>query len=288
VGKPSRGVVAVGGLSISRRRSASTGAPPPADGSALRAAVGAWLVGAEAAVCAVIDAAFPTDVILDITRAGIDLSRLHPRSILETGSDASGGPTPAQLASLSRRWSAHVCRMAIGDQRDLVRTLAQRVAVVTLDAPCSAGQTGAQSDDVLDLAASCDAFLPSDRDLAGLWPGRPPRELLRLMAERGVPAAVIRLGVGGSIGIHNGTITGMPAFPVTASGVTGGGDAYAGAFTAVFAGDRDLPKAMAWATAAASAVVESGGALDPLNQFARSRVELRARALLDEMHRVPI
>jgi sugar/nucleoside kinase (ribokinase family) len=288
VGKPSRGVVAVGGLSISRGRGVGSGAPPPADGSALRAAVGAWLVGAEAAVCAAIDVAFPTDVILDITRAGIDLSRLRPRSILQTGSDANGDPTPAQLASLSPRWSAHICGMVLPHQRDIVRALAQRVALVTLDAPCHAGANKSHADDVLALAANSDAFLPSLKDLAGLWPGRPPRELLRLIAGRGVPAAVIRLGVGGSIGIQDGTITCMPAFPVTASGVTGGGDAYAGAFTAVFAGDRDLPKAMAWATAAASAVVEAGGALDPLNQFARSRVESRAGALLDEMQRVPI
>jgi sugar/nucleoside kinase (ribokinase family) len=282
VGKPSRGVVAVGGLSIGRWRGINSGAAPPADGSALRAAIGAWLVGVESAVCAVIDPAFPTDVILDITRAGIDLSRLRPRSELETASDANGDPTPAQLASLSPRWSVHVCGMRLAHQREIVRALAQRVAIVTLDAP---GDTKRNADDVLAVAANCDAFLPSVSDVAELWPGKPPRELLRLIARRGIRAAVIRLGVGGSIGIHDGTITWVPAFPVTASGVTGGGDAYGGAFAAMFAADRDLPRAMAWATAAASAVVESAEALDPLNEFARSRVEARARALLDEVQR---
>jgi len=280
VGKRSRGVVAVGGLSIGRWRSVSSAAAPPADGSALRAAIGAWLVGVESAVCAVVDPAFPTDVILDITRAGIDLSRLRPRLELEASSDSNGDPTPAQLAKLSPRWSVHVCGMALPHQRDIVRALTERVALVTLDAP-----VGSQSDadDVLTLAASCDAFLPNVKDVSELWPGQPPREVLRLIARRGVPAAVIRLGVGGSIGIHESTITWMPAFPVTASGVTGGGDAYAGAFAATFAADRNLPSAMAWATAAASAVVESGETLDPLNAFARSRVESRARTLLDEM-----
>jgi hypothetical protein len=280
VGKRSRGVVAVGGLSIGRWRSVSSGAAPPADGSALRAAIGAWLVGVESAVCAVIDPAFPTDVILDITRAGIDLSRLRPKSEADPSSDANGDPTPAQLARVSPRWSVHVCGMALPHQRDIVRALAQRVALVTLDAPSGSRPA---ADEVLALAASCDAFLSSVKDVSELWPGQPPREVLRQIARRGVPAAVIRLGVGGSIGIHEGTITWMPAFPVTASGVTGGGDAYSGAFAAMFAAGRDLPMAMAWATAAASAVVESGETLDPLNAFARSRVESRARALLDEM-----
>ena len=275
----------MGGLSISRRRSVHTSAAPPADGSALRAAVGAWLVGAEAAVCSVIDAAFPTDVILDITRAGIDLSRLQPMSAQDGSSNGSGDPTPVQLASLSRRWSVHVCGMALAHQRDFVRALTQRVAMVTLDAPCPAGGISTDADDVLTLAATSDAFLPGVKDVAALWPGQPPRELLRLLERGGVRAAVIRLGVGGSIGIQDGAITWVPAFPVTASGVTAGGDAYGGAFAAMFAVDRDLPNAMAWATAAASAVLESGEALAPLNEFARSRVESRARALLDEIKR---
>lgn len=276
VGKPSVGVVAVGGLSISHRRM-STGAAPPADGTALRAAVGAWLVGVQAAVCAVIEAAFPTDVILDITRAGIDLSRLRPRSGADGLSNGSGDPVPTQLASLSHRWSAHVCRMAHAHQRDLVRALAQRVAVVSLDAPSSPAELDAK--DVLELAANCDAFLLGAAVAAGLWPGQPPRELLRMIARRGVRVAVIRLGAGGSIGIDDGVITWMPAFPVTASGVTGGGDAYAGAFAATYSADRDLPRAMAWATAAASTVVESFAALDPLTEFSRSQVEHRARIL---------
>jgi len=279
VGKPSRGVVAVGGLSINGRRSVIAGAAPPADGSALRTAIGAWLVGVEAAVCAVIDPAFPTDVILDITRAGIDLSRLRPRSAADLGTDVNGDPTPAQLASLSARWSVHVCPMAHPHQRDMVRALRQRAAMVTLDAPGASGASPADADDVLALAATCDAFLPSVNDVSKLWPGQAPRELLRVIAGRGVPATVIRQGVGGSIGIHDGVITWVPAFPVTASGVTAGGDAYAGAFAAVFASGRDLPRAMAWATAAASTVVESFATLDPLSEFGRSQVEHRARIL---------
>jgi sugar/nucleoside kinase (ribokinase family) len=276
VGKSSAGVVAAGGLSINHPPIRS-GAAPPADGSALRAAVGAWLVGVQAAACAVVDDAFPTDVILDITRAGIDLSRLRLKSGVDGSSNGSGDPTLSQLARLNRGWSAHVCRMALAHQRDLVRALTQRVAAITLDAPFPS--VGLDANDVLDLATNCDAFLIGSRAAAAWWPGQPHHELLRLLARRGVRVAVIKLGVGGSIAIGDGVISWMPAFPVTASGMTGGGDAYAGAFAAMYAADRDLPRAMAWATAAASTMVESFAALDPLTEFSRSQVEHRARIL---------
>ena len=81
--KSSRGVIAVGRLSVDR--DATVGADPPtsADGPALAAAVGAWLVGVDAAVCAVIGPDFPTRLILDFTRAGIDTSALRnpPRTV---------------------------------------------------------------------------------------------------------------------------------------------------------------------------------------------------------------
>jgi sugar/nucleoside kinase (ribokinase family) len=106
-----------------------------------------------------------------------------------------------------------------------------------------------------------------------------------MLARRGVRAAVIKLGVGGSIGIREGAISRMPAFPVTASGATSGGEAYGGAFTARFSIDRNLPRAMAWATAAASAILESSMVLDQLTEFARRTAEFRARMLEADIRR---
>ena len=150
-----------------------------------------------------------------------------------------------------------------------------RPSLVTLDT----GQRSGKVEPAVELAASADAFLPGQRDLAPLWPGIPPQDALRGLVRRGVRTAVIKLGTSGSMGIHDGAITSMPAYPVTASGTTGGGDAYAGAFSAMFAADRDLPRAMAWASAAASVVVESFATLDPLNEFGRGKVAYRARIL---------
>jgi hypothetical protein len=69
----------------------------------------------------------------------------------------------------------------------------------------------------------------------------------------------------------------MPAFPVMADGEVGGGNVYAGAFAAMYAGDQDLRRAMAWAAAAASVVAESNVLLGKVSEFARKRVEARAR-----------
>jgi sugar/nucleoside kinase (ribokinase family) len=276
VGKPSRGVVVVGGLSYARPRTARAEPAAGADGSALRAAVGAWLVGADAAVCSVIGSDFPTGLIVDITRAGIDLSRIRPVTGQAAMSSADMDPRPEQLASLSPRWSVHLCGISPVRQREILRAVNQRAAVVTVDT----GHGPWKAEPALgELAAYADAILSGVKDVAQLWPGKRPVDVLRELARRGVRAAVIKLGAGGSIGIRDAAITSMPAYPVTASGMTGGSDAYGGAFSAMFIAERDLPRAMAWASAAASVVVESFATLDPLTEFGRSKVEYRARIL---------
>ena len=54
---------------------------------------------------------------------------------------------------------------------------------------------------------------------------------------------------------------------------------FGGAFAAVYAAEKDLRRAMAWATAAASVAVESSLLLSQISDFARNRVEARARIL---------
>ncbi len=278
MGKSSRGVIAVGRLSIDRDRAAGADPPPNADGTALAAAVGAWLVGVEAAVCAVIGPDFPTRLILEMTRAGIDTSRIRPAARRDAEAVTDLDPVPEQLASLSPRWAVHIGGLPTGRQREIVRAVSQRVACITLDIETD-GTIAPDVNDLLAVAAECDAFLPGRKDVAQLWPGEPPRAALRLMARAGIRTAVIKLGAGGSLGMRDGEIISMPAFPVTPSGWMGGGDAYAGAFAAMFAADLDLRRAMAWATAAASVVVESNVLLGHVSEFARNRVKARARIL---------
>ena len=278
MGKSSRGVIAVGSLSI-ERDPASPGNPPlSADGPALAAAVGAWLVGVEAAVCAVVGPDFPTRLILDITRAGIDTSRIRPVTPRDGLPRADLEPLPEQLASLSPRWSIHVCGLSPARQGEIIGAVSRRAASTTLDIDLGVTD-GLKVSQLLALAAQCDATLLGHKEVAQLWPGETPRAVLRVMARAGVKAAVIKLGAGGSLGNRDGQIISMPAFPVGASGSIGGGDVFAGAFAAMYGADRDLRRAMAWATAAASVAIESGVLLGQVSEFARNRVEARARIL---------
>ena len=152
------------------------------------------------------------------------------------------------------------------------------MACITLDIDV-AGTVAPDLDQLLALAAECDAFLPGREEVEQLWPGEPPRAVLRVMANAGIQAAVINLGAGGSLGIRGGEIISMPAFPVMDNGGMGLGNVYAGAFAATYAGDQDLRRAMAWAAAAASVVVESNVLLGKVSELGRKRVEARARIL---------
>jgi sugar/nucleoside kinase (ribokinase family) len=277
VGKPSSGVVAVGALAPPPAAETSDAPAPGAAGSALLAAVGAWLAGRDAAICAVIGPDVSTELIRRLTKRGIDLSR--SRSIAEAGTQTETEPLVEQLASVSPNWSVHLCGLSPARQRELIRAVSGRVMSVTIDTSSPATTTSLDRDAIVELASNCDAFLAGRHQLERLWPGEPPREILRLLARSGARAALIKLGAGGSIGIREGRISWMSAFPLTRPASLPGGDAYAGAFSAVFGQDRNLARAMAWATAAASAVMQSASPLDLLTEFGRQVVESRARAL---------
>lgn len=278
MGKSSRGVIAVGRLSIDGNPAIGAEPSASADGPALSAAVGAWLAGVDAAVCAVIGSGFPTRLILEFTRAGIDTSRIQPVGRRDGSPEADQEPVPEQLASVNPRWSVHVGGLSPSRQRAIIGAVSGRVACITLDLDL-AGADKPDVNDVLALAAQCDAFLPGHQEVAQLWPGETPRAVLRRMARAGVRAAVIRLGAGGSLGMRQSEFVSMPAFPVVDRGGVDGGDVYAGAFAAVYAADQDLRRAMAWASAAASVAMEAKVLLGQLSDFARNRVEARARIL---------
>lgn len=275
-------MVTVGGLSMLSPPDGVQPSKPVPGGSSLLAAMGAWLAGREAAICALIDSAVSTELIRQLTRAGIDLSRSRSES---AGIPAE--PVPEQLASISPAWSVHLCGLSPSRQRELQLAIRQRVMAVTVDTPRKAELAGADRQQIVENARAADAFLIGRGEVEQLWPGEPPREVLRILAREGVPTAVIRLGVGGSIGIREGRISWMSAFPLTRPAATAGGDAYAGAFSAMFAPDRNLGRAMAWATAAASTVMESPSPLDLLTEFGRRTVESRARVLENDLRSAP-
>lgn len=247
-------------------------------GDALLAAVGASLVGVKAAIGAVIPAAFGARPIREIKAAGIDMSRVRVASADESRR-APLEPGVDQLADVGRDWTVHMCGMSPARQLALLRIVYRRVALTTADPMPRLGRRGPSCEDMVRLAASCDVLLCRSRETEQLWPELSPREVLGLLASFGARTIVIKLGLAGSIGIHENQVARMPAFGLPKRPLMPSADAYSGAFGAIFAVDRDLPRAMAWATAAASAVDESPAPLELLNPFVRRLVETRAHQL---------
>jgi sugar/nucleoside kinase (ribokinase family) len=274
VPKGLRGLVAVGAVSLESE--SEPGAKPvlAGRGSALLAAMGAWLVGVKPAIVAVTPLEVPIQALRTIGNAGIDVTRIWRA---ESANQKDLEPFPEQLAGVGGDWTVHVCGMSSGRQRALLGAARGRAGLISVDTPGQLEKTG-DLGELLSTASQSDAFLTGRKEAAALWPSDPPREILRILAREGVTTAVIKLGVGGSIGLRQGAVTWMPAFPIGAAHAPGG-DAYAGAFAARFGNDPDLGRAMAWATAAASAVVESRSPLDLLTDFWRRSVESRARML---------
>jgi ribokinase len=294
-------MLSAGGISIDTIRTRDGDEGPHVGGNAVYAAAGAWLVGADAGLCARVGSDFPAELMRELERVRFDTSRVRStagRSLkvtldyrsdprrqsyaADSGHNEELDPTPDQLGRLDRRWALHICGISPGRQRELIDAASGLAALLTLDTVVIPGEIEPDADGLLLMAARCDAFLPSREEVAHLWRGQPPREVLRMLVDAGCRAAVIKLGAGGSIGITDQTITWMPAYPATATDTTGAGDAYCGAFAATFAEDGDLKQAMAWATAAASMVIEVFGALSPLTDYARHTVAQRAHMLLSE------
>jgi sugar/nucleoside kinase (ribokinase family) len=254
-------------------------------GDALLTAVGASLVGVNAAIGAVIPSAFGVESIRKINAAGIDISRVQVASADESRRGQLE-PGVDQLTSVGRDWTVHVCGMSPGRQLAILRIVRRHVALTTVDPMRKLGSRGPNSEDLVRLGGLCDALLCRRREIEQLWPKKSPREVLGLLASYGARTVVIKLGAAGSIGIHEDQVTWMPAFRQPKRPQMPSGDVYSGAFGAMFAVECNLPRAMAWATAAASAVIESPSPLDLLNPFARRLVETRAHQLKAEAEQV--
>lgn len=267
----SSGVIVVGALPFDQA-TASTSGPPP--GNVLLGAVGAWLAGGRAAICSVIPPEFPTERIRDIARSPIDLSRVRLVSAAEATSGLTE-PIPEQLASVGSSWAVHVLRLSRPRQQEIVRAVSPRVGLTSVDVADIRGING----NPVAATPLSDVALLGPREAERLWPKHSPRDALRLLAKQGRRVAVITLGPNGSIGIRDEVVTWMPAFPLRKTPSYPGRDAYGGAFSQALLAGFNLRRAMAWASAAASAVMETASPLELMNEFARRTVASRARLL---------
>jgi pfkB family carbohydrate kinase len=272
-----KGVVAVGALPTSPDASDSTAANGWT-GNALLAAIGAWLVGVNAAVCSLVGRNPSDEPLRFFARAAVDVTSVGTASARAARPDYSE-PPPDQLDKLAQGWAVHLCRMSPPRQLEIIRAVRRRVALLTVDVAYRGEGVRAFRAELFELAEDCDAIVLGRRDLEEVWPHESPREALRLLARRGARCVVMKLGGGAAIGVHGDVRTWIPGFPPSSPAIMPGGDAYAAAFAAAFADNRDLRRAMAWAGAAASAVVESASPLELLNDYGRRAVASRVKVL---------
>lgn len=153
----------------------------------------------------------------------------------------------------------HMAPNRMDAQHRLLRCARDHGAVVSLD-------PGRQADtmtggDVAAVLASCDVFLPSEKELRVLVPGEDPVDAVRMLAGRGAALVVGKLGPAGSVVADHdsGQMVHMPALPSQAPDPTGAGDAYCGGFLAAFIRTRDPVLAACCGTVSASFAVEAFG-----------------------------
>ena len=246
-------------------------------GNALLGAIGAWLVGANVAIAAVVGPTMQSPMLRGISAGGIDVSRVRT-AVSDEVSDAL--PRPEEVATVGRSWAVHLTAMPARLQRAFLSAAAPHAPTMTVDVSQSPSGVIPSFRQLFKLAVASDALMIGQSVADTLWPGQSPRDVLEILAKRGAPAAIMRLAHGGAIGMANHTVAWMTGMGDIELSITPAADAYGGAFAAAYARQRDLHEAMAWAGAAAAAVAQSRDPVELMNPYARRSVEAGAAFLL--------
>lgn len=290
-------VACIGGLTLDHVRTASATSGPYPGGNALYAAVGVALAGGTPLMQAVIGEDFPEQIMDRLVSAGLDVSgveRVRGPSfhvLLDVASDprqisylpTSGrndvlDPTPPRRLNASID-AAHIAAIPTQSQQAWANRLQADRVPFTLDTVFIRNEIEPCAEDLLSLAATATAFMPSVEDLSALWPGISPHRGAADLSRRTQRTVVVTCGAAGAVGCDQGTLVTMPAYPVESVDSTGAGDAYCGAFASAVSQGHGLVDAMALASACASVVVESFGAEHGLNEEARRLATSRAAEL---------
>lgn len=131
-------------------------------------------------------------------------------------------------------------------------------------------------EELADVLASCDAFLPSEKELRAIMPDDEPEPAVRRLAGRGPGAIVAKLGAQGSIVFDRSRnrAVAVPPVAVRAPDPTGAGDAFCGGFLAGLLRSADPVLAVCFGTVSASFAVEAFG---PFHLLRADRAEAMAR-----------
>jgi ribokinase len=160
-------------------------------------------------------------------------------------------------------WSARGVHIGAGEPAAMIG-LARAAKAKGLVVGCDPGPSAARFDagGLAELLAAIDVFLPSEREVAALMPGRDFAAALGELARRGAVLVIGKRGAGGSIVVDRaGTTSAVPALPVAVRDPTGAGDAFCGGFLAAFVAAGDPVDAARHGTVSASFAIEAAGAL---------------------------
>lgn len=181
--------------------------------------------------------------------------------------------------------TVHLAPSAPLAQRALVHSLQQPGRLITLDPGSHAPALAREP--LGPLFAGLTAFLPSEKELAVLAPGRSNGAGLRHLVEAGVDMALVKLGARGSLLCTAQSTSCWQIMPldVTTRDPTGAGDAYCGGFLAGLLLTGDPLQAACYATVSAAFAVEAFGPFHLLEAdrgLARQRLAQVSHGLLQE------
>jgi len=203
---------------------------------------------------------------------------------LDAGTHLEQSLTPAELPRAAGiACVCHIAPMPLSVQSLLVQHLQACPALVSLDPHDE--YIAAAEDAFIDLLHNVHIFLPSRQEAALLYGRDDPVAAARSFIAAGPRVVAIKLGVEGSL-VYGPSVDDplhVPAVPVEAVDPTGAGDAYCGAFCAVYARTGDPLQAAIHGTVAGSLIVEQRGALSVL-PFNNAVAERRLRWLKEEIN----
>jgi ribokinase len=151
--------------------------------------------------------------------------------------------------------------------------------VITLDPGPHALADG--PDAIGPLLTACDAFLPSERELAVMLPGLTAADALSVLAVRTPALLAVKLGPRGALLWDRSALRAVriPALPVPASDPTGAGDAFCGGVLAGLLRGETQRDALRRGTVSASFAVGTSGADRALAAAVPSEVAARLAAV---------
>lgn len=184
----------------------------------------------------------------------------------------------------------HIAPMSFPTQLNLPRAARARgVGLISID-PGERNMWPSLLPHIESMLSEIDVFLPSDQEVASLFPVGDPDPLVhaKWFAERGPRWVVIKLGSKGCLVYERATSQHaarqwhVPVVPVEVVDVTGAGDTFCGGFMVDFVGNGDPLRAAIRGSVAASLCIQDYGALHvldaPAEEVARREVFLSGLA----------